>query len=79
MALHPGECIRKEMEVRNLSRRKLRRQLGWPMWLFNAVLDGEARINDRMAADLGRIWDNTPQMWRNIQAAFDAAGKPDRF
>ena len=69
--VHPGEILREEMEVLGLSANALAKALDVPTNRVTAVLKGQRGITADTALRLSRYFGTTPQLWQNLQKAFE--------
>jgi HTH-type transcriptional regulator/antitoxin HigA len=72
-ATHPGEFLREELEARGWSQRDLAYVLGTPEQAVNMILSGKRGISPEMAKALGKVFDVHPDLFANLQRAFDMA------
>jgi HTH-type transcriptional regulator / antitoxin HigA len=70
---HPGFYIREELEAREWSQRDLAYILGVPEQAVNMLVSGKRGISPEMAKALGDTFDVNPDLFINLQRAFDMA------
>jgi HTH-type transcriptional regulator / antitoxin HigA len=73
---HPGFYIREELEAREWTPRDLAYILGTSEQAVNMIISGKHRISPEMAKALGDAFDVNPDLFVNLQRAYDewAAG-----
>ena len=69
--VHPGEILREELEKLSLSAKAIARELGVPQNRISDILRGRRGITADTALRLARYFDTTPQLWLNLQKAFE--------
>ena len=69
--VHPGEILAEELQELGLSANALAKALGVPANRITAILKGQRRITADTALRLSRYFGTTPQLWQNLQNAFD--------
>lgn len=69
---HPGVFLRDAIlpEVKE-SKVEIARRLGLSRRSLYDLLDGEQRVTPETALKLGRLFQNSPKFWLNMQAAWD--------
>lgn len=69
---HPGVFLRDLIlpEVKE-SKVEIARRLGLSRPSFYALLNGQQRVTPETALKLGRLLQNSPKFWLNMQAAWD--------
>lgn len=74
--IHPGELLREELREIGVSLNELARALRVPMNRISAIVNGKRAITVDTAMRLARYFGTSPQMWLNLQIAYDleAAG-----
>jgi HTH-type transcriptional regulator/antitoxin HigA len=73
---HPGEYIRDELEARGWSQAAFALILGWRPNVVQDVIKGTRTISLDMAKALGAAFGTEPQVWMNLQAAYQLAVSP---
>ena len=74
IATHPGEILREEFMIPlNLSANALSRALDVPPNRITAIIADEhpRAVTPDTALRLARYFDTTPQLWLNLQQAYD--------
>ena len=76
---HPGFYIREELDARGWSQRDLAYILGTPEQAVNMIISGKRGISSEMAKALGKAFDVNPDLFANLQRAYDMsrAREPD--
>lgn len=69
--VHPGEVLRDELETIGLSANALSKALGVPVNRITAILNGQRGITADTALRLARYFGTTPQLWLNLQQAYE--------
>ena len=69
--IHPGELLRDELEERSVSLNELARSVRVPMNRISAIVNGRRSITADTALRLARYFGTSPQMWLNLQTAYD--------
>ncbi|MGA7239746.1 MAG: HigA family addiction module antitoxin [Bryobacteraceae bacterium] len=72
-AIHPGSMLKDEMEERGISMNALARAIRVPPNRVSAIVNGRRGITADTAFRLGRFFGTSPQMWVNLQTAYDLA------
>ena len=75
---HPGRIIQSDMEAMRLSVEELALKLNVTPGEISQVINGESGVNDTLAERLGELFGNGPDIWRRLQAAYDAAQEPNK-
>ena len=71
---HPGEILREEFLVPlGQSQVALATHLGVPVQRINELVRGKRGVTPETAWLLAQAFDTTPQLWLNLQAAYDLA------
>jgi addiction module HigA family antidote len=69
---HPGELIREEyMKPLKLSVTSLAASLGVSRKTLSSIVNERAGVTPDMALRLSRAFSTTPELWLNMQRAFD--------
>lgn len=74
---HPGYYIREELEAREWTQRDLAYILGTPEQAVNLIVSGKRGISPEMAKALGQAFDVHPDLFANLQRAYDMARARD--
>ena len=69
--VHPGEILREELDELGLSANALAKALDVPTNRITAILNGQRGITADTALRLSRYFGTTPQLWQNLQKAFE--------
>ena len=69
--VHPGEILGEELEELGLSANALANALDVPTNRVTAILKGQRGITADTALRLSRYFGTTPQLWQNLQKAFE--------
>jgi HTH-type transcriptional regulator/antitoxin HigA len=73
----PGHFIKEELEARGLLQRDLAYILGTTEQVITRLLNGKYGISPEMAKALGKAFDVTPELFINLQRAYDMARAPE--
>lgn len=68
---HPGQLLKAELEVRELSANQLALALRVPANRITAILRGERAVTAETAVRLGRYLGTGAALWMNLQTAHD--------
>jgi addiction module HigA family antidote len=72
--IHPGEVLREEfLRPLDLSSGALAKALGVPRTRIERIVKEEMGISTDTALRLARYFDTTPNLWLNMQVAYDLA------
>jgi HTH-type transcriptional regulator/antitoxin HigA len=71
--VHPGEFIKKELEAREWSQRDLAYILGCPEHAITAIINEKRGITSDMAKALALAFEVSPELFTNLQQAYDLA------
>ncbi len=69
--VHPGEILRDELQTVGLSANALSKALGVPVNRITAILNRQRGITADTALRLARYFGTTPQLWLNLQQAYE--------
>ena len=69
--VHPGEILGEELVELGLSANALANALDVPTNRVTAILKGQRGITADTALRLSRYFGTTPQLWQNLQKAFE--------
>jgi len=70
--VHPGEILREElMKPLGLSINRVARDLRVPVTRMSKIVNGRRSITADTALRLSRYFGSSPQLWMNLQAAYD--------
>lgn len=67
IAVHPGEILQELLEEHDLTQTTLAAHLGMPHSKINEICRGKRGISPDMAARLGRVFNQSPLFWLNLQ------------
>ncbi|MBF0374658.1 MAG: HigA family addiction module antidote protein [Alphaproteobacteria bacterium] len=73
LAVHPGQALRLELDTRGLSANALALALRVPSGRITEILGGKRAITPETALRLGRYFGTGPELWLNLQTAYDLA------
>jgi antitoxin HigA-1 len=65
-AIHPGEVLRKELTLSNISAAEFARQIRVPVDRITRILNGKRAITADTALRLGHWLGSSPQFWLNL-------------
>ena len=71
MATHPGELLRDEIEFRNLSQRKLAKQLGVSHSVLNEILNSRQPVDNEFALLIEATLGIEASLLINMQNRYD--------
>jgi len=74
---HPGFYIREELDAREWSQRDLAYILGVQEQAVNMIIAGKRGISSEMAKALGQAFDVNPELFANLQRAYDMSRARD--
>ena len=69
--VHPGEILGEELEELGMSANALAMALGVPTNRITTILNGQRSVTADTALRLSRYLGTTPQLWLNLQSAFE--------
>ncbi|MDA9981532.1 HigA family addiction module antitoxin [Gammaproteobacteria bacterium] len=69
--IHPGEVLRDELNELEMSANAFAEALGVPANRISAILKGQRGVTADTALRLSRYLGTTPQVWLNLQKAFE--------
>lgn len=69
--VHPGEILREELDVLELSAKAFAAALDVPGNRITAILNGQRGITADTALRLSRYLGTTPEFWLNLQTTFE--------
>lgn len=76
-AFAPGEFVREELEARGWTQSDLARVLGRPLQTVNLIINGKKAITAETAKALGLAFGTRPELWLNLESAYQLARAPD--
>jgi addiction module HigA family antidote len=70
--MHPGELLKEDLlPATGKSKVEIAGLLGVGRQTLYNVLDGKQSITPNLAVRFGKLFGNSPEMWMNMQAAYD--------
>jgi addiction module HigA family antidote len=69
--IHPGEYLKEILEELEISQADFARNAGLSTMRISHVIRGKRPVTAEMALILGKAFEQTPQYWLNLQAAYD--------
>ena len=70
--IHPGEILLEEFLVpKGVSQRAFATEIGWTVTRLNELIKGKRGVSADSALDLAAALGTTPEVWMNLQAAYD--------
>lgn len=70
-AIHPGEFLGEILGEMSISQAEFARAIGVSPMRVSHVIKGTRPVTAELALLFGRAFDQSPQYWLNIQAAYD--------
>jgi len=70
-AIHPGEFLAELLEELDLSQAAFARAIGVSPMRISLVLKGARPVTAELALLFGKVFDQTPEYWLNLQADYD--------
>ena len=70
-AIHPGEYLCETLGELNISQAEFARAIGVSPMRISHVIKGTCPVTAELALLFGRTFDQSPQYWLNLQAAYD--------
>ena len=77
-AIHPGEILRDELEYLGLSANQFAMKLHVPANRITSILNAKRSITAETALRLAKYFGTTPELWINLQTAFDLKNEYNR-
>ena len=78
--MHPGEVLREDVfPALSKPKAELARLLGTTRTTLYAIMNGEQAITSDMACKIGKLTGTSPEMWMNLQQAYDLRMSEDRL
>ena len=74
---HPGEYLRDELSARSWTQGDLAKIIDRPLGAVNEIINGKKRITAETAKAIGLALGTGPELWVNLQTAFDLFHAPD--
>jgi len=69
--IHPGEYLAEMLEELSVSQAEFARAIGVSAMRVSHIVKGTRPVTAELALLFGRAFDQSPQYWMNLQAAFD--------
>ncbi|MBC9868977.1 MAG: HigA family addiction module antidote protein [Opitutae bacterium] len=69
--VHPGEVLREELEVLEMSAKAFAEAMDVPGNRITAILNGQRGVTADTALRLSRYLGTTPEFWLNLQKTFE--------
>lgn len=70
-AIHPGEFLGEALTEMGISQAEFARAIGVSPMRVSHVIKGTRPVTAELALLFGRAFDQSPQYWLNLQAAYD--------
>ena len=70
-AIHPGEFLKEALEALGLSQAQFARAVGVSAMRVSHVINGSRPVTAELALLFGRVFNQSPQYWLNLQAVHD--------
>jgi len=70
-AIHPGEYLSETLGELGISQAEFARAIGVSPMRISHVIKGARPVTAELALLFGRAFDQSPQYWLNLQAAYD--------
>ena len=70
---YPGSIIQSDTKAMRLSVEETALKLNVNPGEISEIINGEAGVTDALAAGLGELFGNGPEIWCRLQAAYNAA------
>ena len=67
----PGEFVREELAARGWTQATLAAVINRPIQVVNMIIRGKKRITARTAHELAAAFGASPELWMNLQSAWD--------
>ncbi len=71
LPIHPGEILREELELLEISAAELARQLNVPTNRITGILNGERAVSADTALRLGHWFGTSADFWLNLQKLYE--------
>jgi addiction module HigA family antidote len=70
--VHPGEVLREDVfPALNKPKVEIARLLGTTRTTLYAIMNGDQSVTSDMALRIGKLTGTTPELWMNLQQAYD--------
>lgn len=70
-AIHPGEFLAETLQELGVSQAEFARTIGVSPMRISHVINGTRPVTAELALLFGRVFDQSPQYWLNLQTTFD--------
>ncbi len=70
-AVHPGEILKDELEVLNVTPTEFARQIDVPPNRISQIIAGKRAVTGDTALRFGHWFGTEPQFWLNLQSAYE--------
>ena len=70
-AIHPGEILKEELETLGCSANEFAKRLHVPANRVTSIMHGQRAITADTALRLAQFFGTTPELWLNLQTAYD--------
>jgi len=70
-AVHPGDRLRDELIERGISLNRLSRDIRVSLSRVSTIVNGKRTVTAETALRLARYFGTSPQLWLNLQMAYD--------
>ncbi len=71
LAIHPGELLAEELEIREMTQKALAKAIGRPPQAINEIVRGKKAITAETAIQLEEALDIPAHLWLNMQSEHD--------
>ncbi len=69
--VHPGEFLGETLKELGISQAAFARKLGVSTMRISHIVNGKRPVTAEMALLFGKVFNQTPQYWLNLQADYD--------
>lgn len=70
-AIHPGETLADELEIRAMTQKALAEAMDRPVQVVNEIVNGKEAITAETALQLEYVFDIPARFWMNLQIGYD--------
>ena len=70
-AIHPGEFLAEMLAEMGISQAEFARTIGISPMRISHIIKGDRPVTAELALLFGRVFNQTPQYWLNLQTAYD--------
>ncbi|MEX2032259.1 MAG: HigA family addiction module antitoxin [Dehalococcoidia bacterium] len=71
LAIHPGELLAEEIEVRHMTQKALAEAIGRPAQVVNEIVRGKKAITAETAIQLEEALGISAHLWLNLQSEYE--------